>query len=131
MSPSAKRLYRGMYLLPHQSQVLQRDLDAEKIAANLGARASGWRRSTEQLAALKADSPNRTPYEFMVHSPNSASTAWTAFSSLSQLNTWCRAYDLHLQPQNPVPGSRFEVRLPDSTIGFAPLGSDEDDYQAP
>jgi hypothetical protein len=113
-------LRRGQHYLPHQSQMIRRDLNAEQIKRHPGARAMGWRRSPEQIADER-NKGFRAVYEYLVHSPESVAMSWTAFYTLEGLQTFAEAYNLTLDPAIPVAGDRFQVLLPMSDTAFKPL----------
>ena len=113
-------LRRGRHYLPHQSQMVRRDLNAEKIARYAGARAMGWRRDAEQMAQEHTKG-FLAVYEYLVYSPESTALSWTAFYTLDGLRAFCDAYGLVLEPATPTPGDPFWVTLPPSESAFAEL----------
>lgn len=114
-------LYRGEHRLPHMSQVLSRDLNAEKLARYPGVRAMGFTLTDEQVEARRTgiDSPG-LPYRFLIRSPASCALAWTAFYELADLRAFCDAYGIAIEGEL-TPGSRFYLRLPDDDSRALPL----------
>lgn len=115
-------LFRGGHQLPHQCQMIKRDLDAEKIARTVKygktTQAFGFRRTPEQIADTR-----RMPYEYLISAPSSAGLSWTAFYTRQELQTWLDAYGCTLD-REPVPGSAFYVQLPADEFSFAELVDD-------
>ena len=114
-------LYRGNHKLPHMSQVLGRDLNAEELARYPGVRAMGWTLTDEQVEDRRSGIDcSGLPYRFIVHSPSSCALAWTAFYKLVELRVFCDAYGIAIEGEL-TPGSRFYLRLPDDASGALPL----------
>jgi hypothetical protein len=114
-------LYRGEHKLPHMSQVLGRDLNAEELARYPGARAMGWTLTDEQVEERRLGiDRSGLPYRFLVWSPSSCSLAWTAFYEKAELRAFCDAYGIAIEGEL-TPGSRFHLRLPDDDSRALPL----------
>lgn len=109
-------LKRGNHICPHQSQVLGRDLHGEVILNNRGKKCFGYRISDAQI---KKDAG--IPYKYIVYSPNSPATNWTAFVTLEDMKTFCRAYGLSLiLPDKETNEFSFIVEIPEK-VAFEPL----------
>lgn len=123
MSTTTK-ITRGDYELPHQCQIIRRDLVGEKIAANFGKRPRGIRLNDEMMAAATHS------YEYLLHTPETASTSWTAFVSTDEFNMWLKAYDCSVFTGSenvwPDPGEPFEVILPLGSANFQTTNLDVD-----
>ena len=114
-------LYRGEHKLSHMSQVLDRDLTAEKLERYAGRRAMGWTLTDEQHAERQAGACGTgLPYRFIVHCPSSCALAWTAFYELAALRAFCDAYGIAIEGEL-TPGSRFHLKLPDDDRRALPL----------
>lgn len=114
-------LRRGAVDLPHQSQSVKRDLNAELIRSCVGARAHCWRASAEYLRDCIDGKPGTgLPYEYLVRSPRSSALAWTAFYTWADLVSFCVAYGIEV-PAQPCAGDTFTLTLPASDAGFRPL----------
>jgi hypothetical protein len=120
--PAGTATHRGDHPLAHQPRQIQRDLDGEKIAANFGRTASGYRLTAQQVQDRRDGKPGATglPYEYLIYDPRSAGTSWTAFYNRGGLAAWMAAYDLSIEPE-PEPGQRFTVQLPDDDSRWQPL----------
>lgn len=110
-------LVRGGHPLPHQSQVVRRDLAAELIRHRRGHTALGYVLTDEQLREP------RNTYRYLVHSPGDAALAWKAFHTEEALRAFVRAYGLKLRGPL-VKGERFSVEIPQQPR-FAALRDDE------
>lgn len=121
MDGASTALYRGEHKLPHMSQVLGRDLDAERLARYPGVRAMGYTLTDEQVEdrRLGIDSSG-FPYRFVVRSPSSCALAWTAFYEKADLRAFCDAYGIAIEGEL-TPGSRFHLRFPDDERRAFPL----------
>lgn len=108
-------LVRGMYELPHQSQVLRRDLLAKDMAAAPPGAWMGVRRLTQ----LDRDHW-KAPYEFKVSAPGDASLAWMAFVDRASLERFARAYGLDL-PVEIQRGQTVRVMVPQGDHAYLPL----------
>jgi hypothetical protein len=116
-------LKRGNHAMPHQSQILRRDLHGEQIARSFGATAMGYTLTDEQLK----DKRHGLPYRYLIYSPKSCAMNWTAFYTLAELRDFAAAYDLAIEPAEPTPGERFDVRLPDSAANWQPTNGETND----
>jgi hypothetical protein len=103
------------------SQVLSRDLNAEKLARYPGARAMGFTLTDEQVEDRRSGvDTSGLPYRFVVRSPLTCSLAWTAFYEKAELRAFCDAYGIAIEGEL-TPGSRFYLRLPDDDSRALPL----------
>lgn len=121
--PCGRTLRRGGHVLPHQAQVLGRDLDGERILQHLGGVAVGYRLTGEQLEERRAGRAPGLPYEYLVRAPGSPSSSWRGFFTKVDLAEWMAAYDLRVEVPAPEPGSSFSLRLPVSADRWLEVGS--------
>lgn len=109
---AAPILKRGTHVLPHQAQVVRRDLHGETVSRHLGGEALAYRRTADELADCRAGKPGTgLPYEYVLHSPQSSALAWCAFYTRADLAAFLAAYALTIDSE-PAPGERFTVHLP-------------------
>lgn len=115
-------LIRGRHLLPHQCQMIHRDMMAERIAKHPGATVLAYRLTGEQLQERR-DGKRGTglPYEFLVYSPQSPAFNMTAFFTAWDFGDWMEAYGIKIDGTYPQPGQQFHVRFPDTVKAFLPL----------
>lgn len=111
-------LYRGSYELPHMSQVLGRDLCAEKILSATRSNhptAHVYRRTPDQIGEFGI------PYGYLIGDPTSAALSWQAFLNRDDFQVWLDAYGCRLD-REPGPGENSTVHLPaDGDASFQPL----------
>lgn len=113
-----RRLVRGSHELPHQAQMIRRDLDGETITRNPGAVARVYRLTDEQIAS------QRWMYEWIVTAPDQPAFSWTAFHTADALQAWLDAYDLVID-RMPARGEGATITLPMTADGWAPLTGTE------
>jgi hypothetical protein len=103
-------LYRGDHKLPHQSQQVGRDLTAERIVRHnaWGLPALAHRQTPEQMA--ETDSV----YEYLLYTPESGATNWTAFRTREEFETWMAAYDVTLDTDFEAIPDDFDVKVLDN-----------------
>jgi hypothetical protein len=111
VATSPRKLYRGEHELAHMSQVLGRDLDAERVKRNAGGEARAYRMTPEQVEDRRTGRVRGgLPYEFLIFTPESSALSWTAFYTVGALRTWMDAYGI--TGEIPEPGRQFSLRLP-------------------
>ena len=115
-------LGRGEHILPHQCQILGRDLHAEQIAHSFGGTAHGYRLTAIQLEDRRSGRAAQMPYEYLIYSPRSFGTSWTAFYTEQDLRVWLAAYGCTVA-RPPAPGESFTVHLPADESAFQQLVS--------
>lgn len=115
MSDTITTLMRGSYELPHQAQMIRRDVHGEKIVRHPGGKAWGYRLTAEQMTEDRFQR-----YEFLIHSPESLAMSWTAFTNREELGKFLDAYGLQLNHE-PEPGDRFWVEFPFDATVWQPL----------
>lgn len=115
------QIKRGDYLLPHQAQAICRDLHGEKIAKNFGGKSGAYRLTEEQKAELTPGTISRKwRYEFLIYTPESFATSWTAFDDREAMQRFLDAYALTLDHE-PAPGDQFWVHMPADNSGWLPI----------
>lgn len=134
-------LKRGDHILPHESQVLRRDLCADTVDKNAGGRAFGIAGALEALEALggaglgaTGRSGGRSPpgesERFRVYRPGGFGLLWHAFGTFEALSAWMDAYGIVFGWVGgaggvpPLPGESFELVLPITRARFMPLEDD-------
>lgn len=108
-------LTRGNHVLPHQSQITGRDLNAEKIERHRGGNCLAVRVHDDERIGVG--------YCFIVFSPESCAYNWTAFISEWDFLAFLSAYGLTADvPAQPAKGdvARFRVSIPDA-LQYEPL----------
>jgi hypothetical protein len=113
-----RALYRGAVRLPHQAQVIQRDLDAETLRRYPGVRCHAFMLTDTDLQERIDGKPGTgLPYRFLIYSPSACSLNWKAFFSRRELDAWCAAYAVRLVAE-PEPGRSFQLQLPELDTPF-------------
>ena len=119
-------LYRGAHQLPHQCQLVKRDLHGEEIARALGADVYAYRLTAQQVQERREGRKPGLglPYEFLLYVPNHPALNWTAFYDRAAMDVWCAAYGVTLVSE-PEPGQMFHLTLPSSVDAFQVLHQGE------
>lgn len=123
-------LFRGQHALPHQCQMIKRDLTAEDLVRRhwAGKEAHAYMLTDEQLEERIEGKSPFLPYRFIISSPDSAALAWTAFFTREAMQRWLDAYGFTLD-REPEPGESFRVIIP-AAPKLAELHDDGKAYEA-
>lgn len=107
-------IIRGKHVLPHQSQILARDLHGEDIMNKRGKSCFCYCLSDSEVEKRKKSGPY-LPYKYLVYAPDSPAFSWTAFYTRESLNDFCAAYGLSC-PENIEEDSSFIITIPDNPV---------------
>lgn len=111
---------RGETILPHQAQMILRDLHGEHIRREFGATAMAYRLTAEDFAERCTTGRGGMPYEFLWYAPETVALNWTAFRTRADMAAFMAAYALTID-REPEPGERFTVQLPADDRAWLPL----------
>jgi hypothetical protein len=119
-TPGTGELWRGNYKLLHQSQAIGRDLKGEEILLFPGGRCFAYVLTDAQVQERREGRSPHLPYRFLVYSPGEPALNWTAFYTEGDMRAFTDAYSLTVHG-DLVPGSRFEIELPDTSAAWLPV----------